>query len=97
MIRAQDIGSLTDFRQHAAERLDELAKTGGVRVLTVNGQARGVVMSPQVYDQLAAEAWQDEVTRKIREGMAEIEAGKGIDAHQAMRELADEFGIKLPE
>ena len=32
---------------------------------------------------------------RTRQGMAEIEAGKGIDAKQAMREIADKYGLDL--
>jgi predicted transcriptional regulator len=41
------------------------------------------------------EARQSQMTEKIKRGMAEIDAGQGVDARQAMREIADEFGIDL--
>jgi len=32
---------------------------------------------------------------KTRQGMAEIDAGLGLDARASMREIAEEFGINL--
>ncbi len=95
MIRTDNIRSLTDFRQNAKDHLDRLAESGGVEVLTVNGEAKGVVMSPQAFDELAEKAHQAEITDKIRRGMAEIEAGQGVDARQAMHDLADKHGLKI--
>jgi hypothetical protein len=45
MIRTDGIRSLTEFRQNASAHLNRLAAEGTVEVLTVNGQAKGVVMS----------------------------------------------------
>lgn len=95
MIRTEDIRSLTDFRQNAKDHLDRLAETGGYEVLTVNGEAKGVVMSPQAFDALAEKAFEAEITAKIKRGMKEIEEGKGVDGNQAMREIADKHGLRL--
>jgi hypothetical protein len=55
-------------------------------------------VSEAVDDRLA---WEDdpmiqsEVDARIRKSISELDRGEGIDARQAMRELADGFGIKL--
>lgn len=95
MIRPRDITSLTDFRKNARQYLDELEKTGGVRVLTVNGKAKAVVMSPEVYEELDEEAWQAEATRRIRAGMEDVKAGRVMDWDEGMRKLANKYGIRL--
>ncbi len=97
MIRTEDIRKLSDFRQNATSHLDRLAESGSVEVLTVNGEAKGVVMSPKTFDDLAEKAFQVEVAVKIKRGMKEIKAGQGLDSRQAVREIADEFGISLRE
>jgi predicted transcriptional regulator len=38
---------------------------------------------------------QAQVDAQIKQSVAEFERGEGVDARQAMREIADEFGIKL--
>ncbi len=53
MIRTSDIRKLSDFRQNATAHLDRLAETGRVEILTVNGEAKGVVMAPQLFDEMA--------------------------------------------
>jgi len=88
MIRTEDIHSLTDFRQNAKAHLDRLAASGGVEVLTVNGQAKGVVMSPQTFDDLYERARQAEITAKIQRGLAEIETGRGLTSDEAMKTIA---------
>jgi PHD/YefM family antitoxin component YafN of YafNO toxin-antitoxin module len=93
MIRTEDIRKLSEFRQNATTHLDRLAKSGRVEVLTVNGEAKGVVMSPKTFDDLAEKAFQAEVAVKIKRGMEEIEAGQGIGSFQAAQEIAAEFGI----
>ena len=97
MIRTNDIHSLTDFRQNAKEHLERLAKSRGVEVLTVNGEAKGVVMAPQTFDELAELAMQAEIAAKIKRGRAEIEAGQGVDARQAMEEIARKHDLTIPQ
>ena len=46
MIATQHTQSLTDFRQNANQTLDRLGKTGEAEILTVNGEARAVLLSP---------------------------------------------------
>lgn len=95
MIRTEDIRKLSDFRQNATTHLNRLAESGSVEVLTVNGEAKGVVMSPKTFDDLAERAFQAEVTASIKRGMADIAAGRGSDAREALREIAAEHGVKL--
>lgn len=95
MIRTQNIRSLTDFRQHAADHLEQLAKSGDIEVLTVNGEAKAVIMSPKTFDDLAERAHQAEISLKIKRGMAEIEAGKGVDSRKAMGKIADKHGLAM--
>ena len=95
MFRSEDIRKLSDFRQNATSHLNQLAETGGIEVLTVNGEAKGVVMSPKTFDNMAEKAFQAEVTAKIKQRMAEIKAGQGVDARKDLQELAAEFGLNL--
>lgn len=80
MIRTNDIHSLTDFRNNAKEHLDRLAKTRQPEVLTVNGEARGVVLSPEAYDELVADAEYARNLRAIRRGLEALKRGETIPA-----------------
>lgn len=82
MIAAQHTQSLSDFRKTAGETLDRLHRTGEAEILTVNGEARAVLLSPAVYDELAREA---QVTRDvaiIRKAMKQIDDGNYTDSSE---------------
>ena len=49
MIRAEDIGSLTDFNRNSKTHLKRLKRTGRPELLTVNGKAEVVVQSASAY------------------------------------------------
>jgi prevent-host-death family protein len=87
MLSTQRTQSLTDFRQKATETLDRLNKTGEAEILTVNGEARAVLMSPAVYDEMAKEAQLARDVVVMRQAMREIDEGKGKEAGQFFDEL----------
>lgn len=95
MIRAGDVRKLSDFRQNAMAHLDRLARTGRIEILTVNGEAKGVVMSPRVFDEMADRIEELEVTASIRRGLADAADGRTRPARQAIEALAAELGLDL--
>ncbi len=48
-IRAEDIGSLTDFQRNTQAHLKRLKRTGRAELLTVNGKAVVVVQHASAY------------------------------------------------
>src|SRR5271169_4320694 len=52
MIRAEDIGSLTDFQRNTQAHLKRLRRTGRPELLTVNGKAEVVVQNASAYQRL---------------------------------------------
>lgn len=80
MIATKHTQSLTDFRQKATETLARLNQSGMAEILTVNGEARAVLMSPTAYDELTREAEQSRDIAVIRQAIQEIEEGKGQEA-----------------
>jgi PHD/YefM family antitoxin component YafN of YafNO toxin-antitoxin module len=80
MIATRQTQSLTDFRQKAAETLDRLNRTGEAEILTVNGEARAVLLSPEVYDKLARDAQSTRDVAVLRRAMEEFDAGEGREA-----------------
>ena len=83
MHQAQDIFSLTDFKQNTKEHLDRLHDSGRPEVLTVNGKAEAVVMAPQTYDRLVELALGD-VKAKIALGLDQARAGQLLDGQAAL-------------
>ena len=83
MHHAQDTYSLTDFKQNAKEHLERLRATGRPEVLTVNGKAEAVVMTPETYDQLL-EAALNQAKAKIAVGLKQARAGQLIDGNKTL-------------
>jgi prevent-host-death family protein len=96
---ATGIDSLTKFKRQTAEYLDELHRTGDPLVLTVNGKAEVVVQDAAAYQRLvetAARAEREETIAAIREGLADVKAGRTKPARAAIKKLAKKYGISLP-
>lgn len=92
MIRTDTIHSLSEFRKNAAAHLKRLAETGGAEVLTVNGKAEGVLMSPETFDRLMEDV---ELARSIRLIQASEQAakdGKVAPIQDAIQRVKDQLG-----
>ena len=90
------IESLTAFKRQTAGMLKHLHQTGEPVVLTVNGKAEVVVQDAAAYQRLmeqAARADRDETIAAIREGLADVEAGRTQPARKALKALARKYGI----
>jgi prevent-host-death family protein len=93
---ATGIDSLTNFKRQTAEYLARLHESGEPVVLTVNGKAEVVVQDAAAYQKLveaAARARHEETIEAIREGLADVAAGRTRGAKAALRALARKHGI----
>ena len=95
MIRTSDTRSLTEFCENTTAHLERLAEQGAAEVLTVNGQARGVVMSPQTFDALLNKAALADSLGMVDNGIEAARAERGRDFREAICGIADELGLKL--
>lgn len=91
MISTKHTQSLTEFRQKATQTLERLNKTGDAEILTVNGQARAVLLSPAIYDEMAQDAqlWRDAAV--MRTAIGQIDRGQGRDADEFFDELRSQL------
>jgi PHD/YefM family antitoxin component YafN of YafNO toxin-antitoxin module len=92
------IDSLTNFKRQTAAFLRRLHKTGEAVVLTVNGRAEVVVQDAGAYQKLvdaAAKCDRDETIAAIREGLADVKAGRTKPAKAALEALAKKYGIRV--
>jgi prevent-host-death family protein len=87
MIATKHTQSLTEFRQKASQTLERLNQTGDAEILTVNGEARAVLLSPAMYDELARDAQLRRDVAVMRTAIGQIERGKGQDAEKFLREV----------
>ena len=95
MLRTEDIRKLSDFRQHATAHLDRLAETGTAEVLTVNGEAKGVVMAPATFDYMQKKIAWIEHLEKLDEGYAAALAGRGKPVKQAFEDIRKRINAEL--
>jgi prevent-host-death family protein len=94
------IDSLTNFKRQTAEYLRQLRASGSPMVLTVNGKAEVVVQDAAAYQRLveqAARADREETVAAIREGLADVEAGRVKPARKALKALARKYGIPVTD
>jgi prevent-host-death family protein len=94
MIATKHTQSLSDFRRKASETINRLNRTGEAEILTVNGEARAVLMSPAVYDELAKEALLARDVAAIRRSIQQLDAGEGSDVNTVFAELRAELLAK---
>jgi prevent-host-death family protein len=97
MIAARRTQSLTDFRQKAAETLDRLNKTGEAEILTVNGEARAVLVPPAIYDELAREAQLTRDVANVRRSLKDIQEGRVMEAGAFFKKLRAELLAMKPQ
>lgn len=70
---SEDIVPVSDFKAQASEWLRRIAASGHPLVITQNGKAAGVLLSPAAFDELAE---RQEFLAAAREGMDDEEAGR---------------------
>jgi PHD/YefM family antitoxin component YafN of YafNO toxin-antitoxin module len=94
MLASEHTQSLSDFRQKAGETLDRIGKTGEAEILTVNGQARAVLMSPVAYDAIARELLLARDAAAIQRSRQQIAEGKVKDVDTAFAGIRAELLAK---
>ena len=72
------IDSLSNFKRNTVRFLEQLRETGEPVVLTINGKAELVVQDAKSYQRLRELAERIEAIESIRQGMQELDEGKGI-------------------
>ena len=87
---------LSDFQRDAAEHIKRLKVTGDVAALTVDGRPEVVVLSVAAYQHLLDEAESAYSLDRVRQGLADVDAGRVQPAAVVFDELYARFGIKRP-
>jgi prevent-host-death family protein len=100
MINLKDgIDSLTNFKRETTAFVKRLKKSGAPVVLTVNGKAKVVVQDAEAYQRmrhLAARAEREATIAAIKEGIADVEAGRTVPLKTAFKRIAKKYGLKDP-
>lgn len=86
---SEDIVPLGKFKAQASAVLRRMRKTGRPVVITQRGKAAAVLVTPEAFDDADERA---EFVRAVEQGLAELDAGKGIDDEDVEKALDAEFG-----
>lgn len=95
MIRTSDITSFTDHRQNLREHLNRVKETGRPLYITTNGETEAVVLSAKAFDEMAERVEFAETLDMLRRSEEDINAGRTMDALEAIRQIARKHGVKL--
>jgi PHD/YefM family antitoxin component YafN of YafNO toxin-antitoxin module len=87
MIATEHSQSVAEFNENPTETLNRLKDTGGPEVLTIDGEAKAILLSPAVYEDMLREVLLERDVATIRQSMKEFAEGKGIEVNSAFAEL----------
>src|SRR3954470_19040177 len=90
---AEDIIPIAELKANMSEIVRGLDDRPRPLVVTLNGKPAAVVMSPREYDLLS---YQSRFLEAVNEGLADVEAGRTVDAEDAFAELIGELESKYP-
>jgi prevent-host-death family protein len=90
---SEDIVPVSDFKAQAADWLKRVSETGQPLVITQNGKAAGVLLSPVEFDRLNDRA---SFVGAVREGLADADAGRLRDHEEVAARMKERFGLKRP-
>lgn len=86
---ATDIVPLSDFKARASELLKRLAETGAPIVITQNGRAAGVLLSPAEFDALTDRI---RFVDAVAKGLEDAEFGKVVTHESMVAEVQTRYG-----
>lgn len=85
---AEDIVPLSQFKARAAELLKKISETGAPIVITQNGRAAGVLLSPAEFDLLTERA---RFVNAVSEGIADVESDRVVDHRSLVAEVTSRY------
>ncbi|RYG68465.1 type II toxin-antitoxin system Phd/YefM family antitoxin [bacterium] len=93
MVRTTDIHSLTEFQRNAKSYIQQIKDTKLPIAITVNGEAEVVVQDARLYQAMVDELEKMRLFEAIREGEADVAAGRTRPADEVFAEIKEEFGF----
>lgn len=86
---AEDIVPLNEFKAHLSEKLRELKQRQRPFIVTQNGRAAAVVLSPEEFDRLVN---QRRLLAAVSDGLDDVEAGRVVTDEEQTRRLGARLG-----
>ncbi|HEX4953280.1 MAG TPA: type II toxin-antitoxin system prevent-host-death family antitoxin [Thermoanaerobaculia bacterium] len=88
---SEDIVPVSDFKAQAADWLRRLAETGQPLVITQNGKAAGVLLSPAAFDQLSERV---RFVAAVETGLADADAGRLTGHDEVVARMHERYPAK---
>jgi len=82
---AEDIVPIGKFKVHASNYFRNLKETGRPMVITQNGKAAGVLISPQDFDELV---YRKSFVDSVNKGLEDIKNGRTLTTEELKEKLA---------
>lgn len=89
----RDIQSLSSFKRNTSEFIEQMKETGSPIVLTVNGKAELVVQDAASYQKLLDAMEYLEAIAGIKEGLADVNAGRTRPLAEFQQAMQQKHGI----
>ena len=86
---SENIVPVSEFKAKAADWLRRLVESSEPVVITQNGKAAGVLLSPAAYDELTERF---RFMKSVEEGLADVEAGRVTPHEDVVVEMRRRFG-----
>lgn len=86
---SEDIFPISQFKAHASRIIRKLQESERPVVITLDGRAAAVLLSPEEFDRLS---YRERFVHAVEAGLADIEAGHVISDEEFGVELEEEFG-----
>jgi prevent-host-death family protein len=86
---SRDIVPMSRFKAEAAEWIRRIADSGQPLVITQNGKAAGVLLSPATFDELTERL---AFTEAVEEGLEDARQGKTLDHELLVAEVRARYG-----
>ena len=86
---SENIVPVSDFKAKAADWLRRLNESSEPVVITQNGKAAGVLLSPAAYDELTERY---RFMRSVEQGLSDVEAGRVNPHREVVAEMRRRFG-----
>ncbi len=86
-VAAEHTQSLTEFRDAVGDTLDRVNRAGEAEAIVIDGQVRGFLVPPAVYDEMAREAQLSRDVAGMRRALQEHAEGKSRPAEEFFDEL----------
>jgi prevent-host-death family protein len=81
---AEDLIPINEFRSRTSKLLESMNRDGRTLVITQNGRAAAVVMSPREFDALR---YRQRFVEEVAQGLADVEAGRSQTTAQVRAAL----------